>query len=306
MRDLVIIGAGPAGYTAAIYAARAGLAPLLFSGTQPGGQLTITTEVENYPGFAEPVRGPELMARMRQQAVNCGAEIVDATVERVELAADPKRLWVDGTTYEARSVVVATGASARWLGLPSEEKYRGKGVSACATCDGRFFRKQDVAVAGGGDTALEEALYLAGLARSVTLIHRRDEFRASRALQEEVKVHAGIAVLWSRTVEEVLGDETGMTGLRLKNVKSGEIEEKTFTGLFVAIGHVPNTALFRDQLPLDENGYIVVPDAGRTATGIPGVFAAGDVRDSVYRQAVTAAAMGCMAAIEAERFLRRQ
>lgn len=306
MRDLVIIGAGPAGYTAAIYAARAGLAPLLFSGTQPGGQLTITTEVENFPGFAEPVKGPELMAAMRRQAVNCGAEIVDATVERVELVAEPKRVWADGALHESRAVIIATGASARWLGLPSEERFRGKGVSACATCDGFFFRKKDVAVVGGGDTALEEALYLAGLARSVTLVHRRDEFRASRALQEEVKAHAGISVLWSRTVEEVLGDDTGMTGLRLKNVKTGEIEDKAFTGLFVAIGHVPNTALFRGQLPLDENGYLMVPDAGKTATVLPGVFAAGDVRDSVYRQAVTAAAMGCMAAIEAERYLRRQ
>jgi thioredoxin reductase (NADPH) len=302
-RDLIILGAGPAGLTAAIYTARANLAPLVLAGPQPGGQLTITTEVENFPGFSKGVQGPELMQALREQAERFGAEVIDASAESVALKDDPKRMTAGERTIEAMAVIIATGASARWLGIPSEKEYAGKGVSACATCDGFFFRGEEVAIVGGGDTAMEEALFLTRFAKSVSLIHRRDELRGSKIMQKRVLEHPKIKLLWSRVIEEVVGDGKKMTGLRLKDVKTAAIEEHSFGGLFVAIGHKPNTDLFRGQLPLDEAGYIIPPDGGRTATGIPGVFAAGDVRDHYYRQAVSAAGMGCMAAIEAERYL---
>ncbi len=303
VREIAIIGSGPAGLTAALYAARANLKPILFAGIQPGGQLTITTEVENYPGFPKGIQGPELMEQMREQALRFEAEIVDDVVERAYLAGTPKILESSSRIVRARSVVIATGASARWLGLPSEKEYAGKGVSACATCDGFFFRNEDVAVVGGGDTAMEEALYLVNFCRSVTVIHRRDEFRASRIMRSRVVSHPKIRVVWDSVVEEVVGDGTKVTGLRLRNVKTNAEQRLDASGLFVAIGHKPNTDLFRGQMELDETGYIVVPERGRTATALPGVFAAGDVRDREYRQAVTAAGMGCMAAIEAERYL---
>ena len=307
IHKVIIIGAGPAGYTAGLYASRANLQPLLFSGLQPGGQLMITTDVENYPGFPKGIQGPELMALFREQAARFGTEIIDDTVEQVDLRANPKRVIVSGTTYRAHAVIIATGASAKWLGVSGEEPapkgYGGAGVSACATCDGFFFRGEDIAVAGGGDTAMEEALYLTNFGKSVTVIHRRDEFRASKVMQDRVLNHPKINVLWSTVIEEVKGDGTKMTALRLKNVKTGEISEQSFGGFFVAIGHTPNTELFKDQLTLNAAGYIETPDGGRTVTEIPGVFAAGDVKDHYYRQAVTAAGMGCMAAIETERYL---
>lgn len=307
LHKVIIIGAGPAGYTAGLYAARANLAPLLFSGLQPGGQLMITTEVENYPGFPKGIQGPELMVLFREQAARFGTEIVDATVDKVDLRSTPKIVTVSGRTYRALTVIIATGASAKWLGVPGEEPvpkgYGGAGVSACATCDGFFFRGEDIAVAGGGDTAMEEALYLTNFGKSVTLIHRRDEFRASKVMQDRALKHPKIKVLWSTVVEEIVGDGKKMTALRLKNVKTGGVETRNFGGFFVAIGHTPNTQLFQDQLTLNAAGYIETPDGARTATEIPGVFAAGDVKDPYYRQAVTAAGMGCMAAIEAERYL---
>ncbi|RMH59008.1 MAG: thioredoxin-disulfide reductase [Candidatus Hydrogenedentota bacterium] len=313
VEKIIIIGSGPAGYTAAIYAARAEMAPVVIAGPSlgaaalpPGGQLMLTTDVENYPGFPEGIEGPDLMAKFREQAERFGTRVIDGTVESVDLKSEPKVLRAGEKEYRAHTVVIATGAAARWLGLESETRYRGKGVSACATCDGFFFKGEDVAVVGGGDTALEEALYLTNFAKSVTVIHRRDEFRASKIMQKRAFGNEKIRVLWDTVVEEVLGDDAKMTGLRLKNVKTGEFHEEPFAGLFVAIGHIPNTKLFRGQLSLDDHGYIVVPDPGRTATEIPGVFAAGDVRDAYYRQAVTAAGMGCMAAIEAERYLQEK
>lgn len=305
-RAVLIIGSGPAGYTAAIYAARANLRPLLFTGMQPGGQLTITTDVENYPGFPDGVKGPELMELFRKQAARFGTEIVDESVDAVDLKATPKTVRVGDRTFTARAVIIATGATAKWLGLESEKRFMGKGVSACATCDGFFFRGEDIAVVGGGDTALEEALYLTNFGKSVTLIHRRDAFRASRIMQDRVLAHPKVRVLWDSVVEEVLGDEKKMTALKIRNVKTGAVEEKPFGGFFIAIGHQPNTSLFTGQLSLDAAGYLVLPDAGKTALSLPGVFAAGDVRDPHYRQAVTAAGMGCMAAIEAERWLTAQ
>ncbi len=305
-RSIIIIGSGPAGYTAALYASRANLKPLLFTGMQPGGQLTITTEVENYPGFPDGIQGPELMELFRKQAARFGTEIRDETVESVDLKASPKVVRAGGQEYRGRAVIIATGASARWLGIPSEREYMGKGVSACATCDGFFFRGEEIAVIGGGDTAMEEALYLTNFGRRVTLIHRRDAFRASRIMQERVLAHPKIRVLWNTVIEEVVGDGKKMSGLRLKNVSTGELVTEPFGGLFIAIGHQPNTSLFAGQLPLDDAGYLQMPDRGRTATAIPGVYAAGDVRDHEYRQAVTAAGMGCMAAIEAERWLGSQ
>lgn len=303
IRSVIIIGSGPAGYTAALYAARANLRPLLFTGMQPGGQLTITTEVENYPGFPDGIQGPELMDLFRKQAARFGTDIRDESVESVDLKVDPKVVRVGGREFFGRAVIIATGASARWLGIPSEKEYMGKGVSACATCDGFFFRGEEIAVIGGGDTAMEEALYLTNFGRRVTLIHRRDAFRASQIMQDRVLAHPKIRVLWNTVIEEVVGDGKKMSGLRLKNVVNGAIETERFGGLFIAIGHQPNTALFAEQLPLDEAGYLAMPDRGRTETSLPGVFAAGDVRDHEYRQAVTAAGMGCMAAIEAERWL---
>ncbi len=306
-RQLLVIGSGPAGYTAAVYAARAGLAPTVIAGLQPGGQLTITTDVENYPGFPL-IQGPELMEHMRAQAEGVGAEIVYDLVSEVDLNATPKRAVTDGgQVYTADTVVIATGAQARWLGLPSEEKFNGFGVSACATCDGFFYRGKHVIVVGGGNTAVEEALYLANLCASVTLIHRRDSLRAEKILQERLFATDNITVRWFTELEEVLGEggdgtPLAVTGARLKNNQTGEVEEVAIDGVFIAIGHTPSTELFKGQIDMDDEGYLLkAPDS--TATNIPGVYAAGDVSDKVYRQAVTAAGMGCMAALEAEKYL---
>ena len=302
---VMIIGSGPAGYTAAIYAARAMLEPVLISGLQAGGQLMITTDVENYPGFADVIQGPWLMEQMQAQAQHMGTKMVSDHIARVDLSQRPFRLWGDGgDTYSCDSLIVSTGAQAKWLGLPSEQAFQGFGVSACATCDGFFFRGKDVTVVGGGNTAVEEALYLANLAKSVTVIHRRGEFRAERILQERLFKHANVSVKWHHAVEEICGSDTppSVTHLRLKDLRSGEIVEQPTDGLFVAIGHQPATAIFEGQLPMRHGGYITVTP-GTTATEIPGVFAAGDVTDDVYRQAITAAGMGCMAALEAEKFL---
>lgn len=302
---VLIIGSGPAGYTAAIYAARAALHPVVVCGLQPGGQLTITTDVENYPGFAEPVQGPWLMEQMRLQAEHVGARIVEDIIVSLDLSRRPFEARGDsGRLYRGDTVILATGAEARWLGLPSERKFRGFGVSACATCDGFFFRGKKVAVIGGGNSAVEEALFLTHHAAEVILIHRRDALRAEKILQQRLFANPKISVIWSHVVDEILGTDNppGVTGLRLRHVVSGETREIAVDGVFVAIGHVPNTGLVRGQLELDSEGYVVtVP--GSTRTSIPGVFAAGDVQDKVFRQAVTAAGSGCMAALEAERFL---
>lgn len=302
---LFIIGSGPAGYTAAIYGARAMMEPTLVAGIQPGGQLTITTEVENYPGFADPIQGPWLMEQMQKQAENVGTKIVYDTILKVDLSKRPFRMEGDsGTTYTADALVIATGAQARWLGLPSEEDFMGAGVSACATCDGFFYRNKEVVVVGGGNTAVEEALYLANLASKVTLVHRRDSLRAERILQDRLLKHPKIEVIWDHAVDEILGGgiPKAVTGVRLKNTRTGETQEIPTDGVFIAIGHAPSVELFKGQLPLKPNGYLeTAPDSTKTA--IPGVFAAGDVTDDIYRQAVTAAGMGCMAALEAERFL---
>jgi thioredoxin reductase (NADPH) len=307
-RNVIIIGSGPAGLTAAIYAARANLKPLVFEGFNagglvPGGQLMFTTDVENYPGFEDKVTGPELMQRFRAQAQRNGAELVTEDVAKVDFKAHPFKVWVDGKLHLARTVILATGAKAKYLGLPGEEKLKNKGVSACAVCDGSFFRDQDVAVVGGGDTAMEEASYLAGLCRSVTLIHRRDEFRASKVMQRRVLANPKVKVLWSHVVVDVLDAAQGkVTGVRVKNLKTGEQATVPCTGFFLAIGHEPMTELVKRQLALHPNGYVKVKP-GTTTTSVPGVFAAGDVQDWVYRQAVTAAGTGCMAALEAERWL---
>ncbi|MBO6161247.1 MAG: thioredoxin-disulfide reductase [Bacteroidales bacterium] len=299
----LIIGGGPAGYTAAIYASRAALAPVLYEGMEPGGQLTTTTVVENFPGFPEGIDANELMDGMRRQAARFGADIRRGSVVKVDFSARPFRVDTDGgQTLEAEAVIIATGATARYLGLPSEQKFRGSGVSACATCDGFFYRKKDVAVVGGGDTACEEATYLAGLCRKVYMIVRRDVFRASKAMQEKVLSTPNIEVLWNCNTQEVLGDEGGVTGARLVNNKDGKVFDIRIDGFFLAIGHHPNTELFAPWVRTDENGYIVTePDSCRT--GIDGVFAAGDVQDPRFRQAVTAAASGCKAALEVEKFL---
>lgn len=302
---LLIIGAGPAGYTAGIYAARANLAPVIVAGLQPGGQLTITTDVENYPGFADVIQGPWLMEQMRAQAEHVGTRIEYDIITEIDLSARPFTARGDsGALYRADAVVIATGAQARWLGLPSERQYQGAGVSACATCDGFFYRGREVAVVGGGNTAVEEALYLTNHATKVTLIHRRDALRAEKILQDRLFAHPKIEVIWDHTVEEIIGAGTPavVTGARLRNVKTGAERTIAVEGVFVAIGHDPATALFRGKLDMDEEGYIrTVP--GTAQTSVPGVFAAGDVQDRVYRQAVTAAGTGCMAALEAEKFL---
>ncbi len=302
---VVIIGSGPAGYTAAIYAARAMLEPILIQGIQPGGQLTITTDVENYPGFADVIQGPWLMEQMEKQAVHVGTKIVSDLVTRLETAQRPFRLTCDsGDVYLADTVILATGAQARWLGLPSEAKFQGGGVSACATCDGFFYRNKEVVVVGGGNTAVEEALYLANLASQVTIVHRRDHFRAERILQERLFKHPKIKVVWDSAVDEICGTENPnkVTHVRLKNVKTGALHDLKTDGVFIAIGHAPATELVKDQIKLKPSGYIeVAPNS--TATSVPGLFAAGDVADETYRQAVTAAGLGCMAALEAERFL---
>lgn len=302
---MLIIGSGPAGYTAAIYAARANVKPMMVTGMQAGGQLTITTDVENYPGFADAVQGPELMEAMRQQAENVGTEIIYDLINEVDLKATPKRAVGDsGTVYTADTVVVATGAQARWLGLPSEEKFNGYGVSACATCDGFFYRGKEVIVVGGGNTAVEEALYLSNICSKVTLVHRRDELRSEKILQDRLFAAPNVEVKWNSVLDEVLGTENplGVTGVRLKSTVSDETEELAVHGVFIAIGHTPSTEIFKGQLPMDDEGYIIKkPDS--TQTDIPGVYAAGDVTDKIYRQAVTAAGMGCMAALEAEKYL---
>lgn len=303
---LIILGSGPAGLTAAIYAARANLKPVLVHGIQPGGQLTITTEVENYPGFPEGIQGPEVMELFKKQAERFETQFIEGEVVSCDLSKRPFQLQMeDSANLSCDALIIATGASAKWLGLDSEEKFMNRGVSACATCDGFFFRNQDVAVVGGGDTALEEALYLSNLCRSVTVIHRRGELRASKIMQARALKNEKITFLWHTAVEEVLGDDSGMTGLRLRNLQSGSSKEQEFTGLFVAIGHQPNTGIFQEQLSLNENGYIIV-QAGSTFTSVEGVFASGDAQDFVYRQAVTAAGTGCMAAIDAERWLAEQ
>ncbi len=304
--DILVIGAGPAGYTAAIYAARANLKPILVSGLQPGGQLTITTDVENYPGFADPIQGPFLMEQMEAQARHVGTEILFDTIMEADLSRGaPFRLVGDsGDVFVARAVVVATGAQARWLGLPSEKRLQGAGVSACATCDGFFYRGKRVAVVGGGNTAVEEALYLTHHADHVTLVHRRDTLRAEKILQQRLHAHPKISVAWNAVVEEIVGAGTPpvVTGAVLRDITTGEARTLPVDGVFVAIGHTPNTVVFRGQLALDDEGYVVT-EPGSTRTSVPGVFAAGDVQDKVFRQAVTAAGTGCMAALEAEHFL---
>jgi thioredoxin reductase (NADPH) len=302
---VIILGSGPAGCTAAIYAARAMLEPTLIAGIQPGGQLTITTEVENYPGFAEAIQGPWLMDQMQEQAKHLGTKFVQDTIAKVDLSKRPFTLWGDsGDIYTADTLVIATGASANWLGLESEGKYQGFGVSACATCDGFFYRGKEVAVVGGGNTAVEEAMFLTNFADKVTLVHRRDFLRADKTNQARLNANPKIKVLYDTEIAEVLGQEEpkGVTGVRLRNTVTGSLSEQSVHGLFIAIGHSPATSLFQGQLDMDESGYIkTAPDS--THTSVAGVFAAGDVKDKVFRQAVTAAGMGCMAALEAERFL---
>ena len=304
---LIILGSGPAGLTAAIYAARAILQPVVVSGREAGGQLMITSDVENYPGFPEGIKGPEMMDLLKAQAARFGTEFFSGDVMDVDLSQRPFKITLENKdTLSCDSLIISTGASARWLGMDSEKEYSGRGVSACATCDGFFFRDQDVAVVGGGDTALEEALYLANICKSVTLIHRRDEFRGSKIMQKRAVDHEKISIFWDTVVDEVLGNPmAGMTSLKVKNVKTEKVTEHPFTGLFVAIGHSPNTKLFKDKLDLNENGYVEVTP-GTTYTSVEGVFASGDVQDHVYRQAVTAAGTGCMAAIDAERWLAEQ
>ena len=303
---VLIIGSGPAGYTAGIYAARAGMRPVLVSGTQKGGQLTITTDVENFPGFPEPINGSELMQRMHDQAVNVGVTIVEDQISEVYFAENPFVLISEGAnSYCADSVIIATGASARWLGLPNEEKFRGYGVSGCATCDGFFYRNKDVVVVGGGNTAAEEALYLSGIAKNVTLIHRRDQLRADKVMQDRIKNNPKIQVEWDSVIEDTLGTDTpkGVTGVRIKNLKTDKYKDLEVDGVFIAIGHKPNTEIFKNAVDLDKDGYVVT-SPGSCRTSVNGVFAAGDVKDAVYRQAVTAAGSGCQAFLEAQRYLQ--
>jgi thioredoxin reductase (NADPH) len=301
VRELIVIGGGPAGYTAALYAARANLQPLVIEGFSWGGQLMITSDVENYPGYPDGIMGPEMMAEFRRQAERFGTEFVTDDVTRVDFSERPFRVWVEGEEYRAKSIIVATGASARWLGLKSEERLKGRGVSACATCDGAFFRDKHIFVVGGGDTAFEEVLFLTRFGYKVTLVHRRSEFRASQIMIERARDNGKIELKTPFLVEEVLGDDS-ISGLRLQNTETGETEDVEAGALFIAIGHDPNTKLFVDQLDHDENGYLVT-NPGSTETNIPGVFAVGDVQDHVYRQAVTAAGSGCMGALDAERYL---
>ena len=302
---MLIIGSGPAGYTSGIYAVRSGLDPIIVAGSQLGGQLTITTEIENFPGFPDPISGPQLMENMRQQALNLGVQMIEDQITEVNFQTRPFVCKSEnGNIFTADTVIIATGASARWLGLPSEEKFRGFGVSGCATCDGFFYRNRDVAVVGGGNTAVDEAIYLTNFAKSVTLIHRRDELRADKVLQERLFKNPKIKVEWDCVVDEVLGQDTplGVTGVRLKNTKSGETKELNIEGLFIAIGHKPNTTIFKDALKLDEEGYIIT-HPNSCQTDIAGVFAAGDVQSGHFRQAIMAAGAGCQACLEAEKYL---
>lgn len=316
----LVVGSGPAGCTAAIYAARANLEPIMVRGLQPGGQLTITTDVENYPGFAETIQGPWLMEQMEEQAKNVGTVILEDTIESADLSKRPFTLVGDsGDTYTCDTLIICTGATARWLGLESEQTFQGLGVSACATCDGFFYRGKEVAVIGGGNTAVEEALYLTNHATKVTLIHRRDELRSEKILQDRAVANPKIEIVWDTVLEEILGNEggggglalggsitpPGVTGLRLKNVKTNEVSELSVDGVFIAIGHTPNTGLFKGQLDMDAGGYILTTP-GTTQTSLAGVYAAGDVQDHTYQQAVTAAGTGCMAALEVERFIAEQ
>lgn len=300
--NLIIIGSGPAGYTAALYASRANLRPLMFEGYQSGGLLMLTSEVENFPGFPEGIQGPELMAKFRKQAERFGTRLITKDVSRVEFAPDAKRIWVGKQEYSAQAVIVSTGAATKWLGLESEQRLLGKGVSSCATCDGAFFKGAKLVVAGGGDSAMEEANFLTKFASSVTIVHRRDTLRASKIMQDRARENPKISFVWNTEIQEILGDKS-VRGVLLKNSKTGETSELPCEGFFVAIGHEPNTAFLRGQLDLDEKGYLVMPHRPTTRTSVPGVFGAGDVQDVIYRQAITAAASGCQAAIDAERYL---
>jgi thioredoxin reductase (NADPH) len=301
IRNVIVIGSGPAGFTAALYAARADLEPLVLKGLEAGGQLMLTTEVENYPGFADGIMGPEMMEQMEKQAQRFGAEILAVHVTEVDLSSRPFLVKAGDQEWRAKTLIVATGATARWLGIPGEEKLRGRGVSACATCDGFFFRDRELLVVGGGDTAMEEATFLTKFASKVTIVHRRDAFRASKVMQDRVFANDKIEVLWNTVLDEIVGDDA-VTGAVARDVETNETRTIAADGVFMAIGHDPTTTLFREQLPTDENGYLIVQEPS-TATDVPGVFAAGDVTDHTYRQAVTAAGQGCKAAIDAERFL---
>ena len=302
IRNLIIVGSGPAGYTAAVYAARAELEPLVFEGTQFGGALMTTTEVENYPGFRDGIMGPDLMEQMRNQAQRFGAELRTEDVENIDLSGETKTVITNGVEYQAKAIILAMGAAARYVGVPGEERLLGRGVSSCATCDGFFFRGQHIAVVGGGDTAMEDATFLTRFAESVTIIHRRDEFRASRIMAKRALSNPKIRVMWNTVVDEILGKDGTVCGVRVHDVRTGESRVLDVTGVFIAIGYEPRSELFAGQVPLDERGYVLVNAPG-TATALPGVFAAGDVVDHTYRQAVTAAGMGCAAALDAERYL---
>lgn len=303
MTNLIILGSGPAGFTAAIYAARSNLSPVLVSGSQPGGQLTITTDVENYPGFPEGVGGPKLMEDMRRQAEKFGTKFISADVTSVDFKKKPFVINVGKNRYEAKAVIISTGASAQWLGLDAEKKLMGKGVSGCATCDGFFFKNQDVVVVGGGDTAIEEAIFLTKFAKKVTVVHRRDQLRASKIMQDRVLANTKIEFAWKKVVSDILDVNAGkVTAVKLKDVESGEASEIKCDGVFIAIGHKPNTEIFKGQIDIDEKGYIITKKT-TMETSVPGVFAAGDVQDSCYKQAITAAGTGCMAAIDAEKYL---
>jgi thioredoxin reductase (NADPH) len=303
-RNVVILGSGPAGYTAALYAARANLKPLVLKGLEAGGQLMLTTDVENYPGFPDGIMGPELMEAMEKQAARFEAEIVAQSATRVDLSERPFRVWAGDQEWRAVTVIVATGATAKWLDVPGEERLRGRGVSACATCDGFFFRDRDLVVVGGGDTAMEESTFLTKFANKVSIVHRRDEFRASKIMQDRALSNPKVDVIWDTEVDEVTGDDA-VTGVKLRNVRSGDVTDFATDGVFMAIGHTPNTQLFEGQLELTKTGYIVIEEP-TTKTSVPGVFAAGDVTDSIYRQAVTAAGQGCKSAMDAERFLEHE
>jgi thioredoxin reductase (NADPH) len=306
VHNVIIIGSGPAGYTAALYNARANLDPVMFAGLQPGGQLMITTEVENYPGYPDGILGPDMMHLFRKQVERFGTKIYDTEITKVDFSQRPFKVWTDEEEFQAKSIIIATGASAKWIGLPSEVTFGGYGVSACATCDGFFFRNREVLVVGGGDTAMEEANYLSKICSKVYVVHRRDEFRASKIMQERVLNNPKIEIIWNAVVDEIIGDcepVKKVTGVRLRKTGTSETWEIPISGVFVAIGHKPNSDLFKDSIDMDETGYLKV-EAGSTRTNVPGVFAAGDVADHIYRQAVTAAGTGCMAAIDAERYLQ--